>query len=241
MSARPVPVEPPQAAPPGVASTWAQDSQRYINILRELAETGAEIAGILHKRVRLLANGPTMNTLLAEIHPPLCNLTPPLADPHDKSVEQASAAYEAAVRSTRRTIMLAEKLSNPAPAHPRTAYTGDAAISPKPANNDHERPEIQPETQAGQAEMLHPERLDSLDAPDPEDDPNDRPIVEFVEEIFNEFCRLHPALAATPAPPAPAATPQPAAKAPAKKPKPIHPPFPFQPAPPIPPKPFPRE
>jgi hypothetical protein len=237
------------------AAAWAQDSQHYLKMLRELADSGMAMVRIVHQRVRQQTDEPPINPVTASRRPALSFDRLPVYDAKSECVREACDAFDILSRAIRRTILLAEKLAtaptippslthaslthpstHPNAAHPRIIR--DAAKG-DPANGEHERQD----THAAEAEHLSPERLDRLERPGREDDLAPVPIAKFVDDVRREYASVELNFL-QPGPPQDTESPASALSAPtiARVPPPEAPASPsaHQPAPAIPPPPFPR-
>ncbi len=257
MPAQPISANAPQAETPSAADIWAQHAPHCVQLLIELADTGAAIVSLVRQRARMQADEPSHQSIMAEIYLPFD--TPPLLDRHNKFLVEARESIDVLTRSIRRSIMLAEKIAqqpatapsavqNPNAARDRIRRDVEEALHRNDTNSDHERQD----NEGHEAENVQAERPDRLDAPDPEDDPTARPVAHIIAEICRDL-GLDALPASNPekdrppaaSPPPPAAAPQAAAKpvtkySKAPPPEAHSPANAHQPAPPTPPTPFPR-
>jgi hypothetical protein len=126
MLAQPVSANSTQAETPSAtdiaADIWAQ---HCVQLLMELAYTGAAIVRIVHQRVRMQADERSHNSIMADIYLPF--ITPPLLDRHNKFVQEAHESIDVLTRSIWCSIMLAEKIVQQPSAAPSPAQHTNAA------------------------------------------------------------------------------------------------------------------
>jgi hypothetical protein len=146
------------------ADQQAQDAQYYRRILHGLIDMGADLARQIHQQA----------------------LTPAeTAEPGPEPAPDFTAAFDRIARTIRRSILLARKLTEPvqAPAANPAQHRVAARQHIIRAVED----TIQRNAAASDAESLHAEFLDRLDAPDLEDDIDQRPVADIIIDICRDL------------------------------------------------------
>jgi hypothetical protein len=252
MSAQSIPASQTQAETPTTVDRWAADKDHYLQLLREVADTGAETLQLVKQCIRRRARDLQNDAIDPEEKWFMGRITAPLTDPRNKFAQDASSAIDTLSRSIRLTVMLAEKLAHETPTPPCAAVPqpirreDEAEPHPDVANDDPTTCDNQrQENQRADTESLRPDR------PDREFDLAARPVSYHFGEIMREFMRMEAQFQKPLAPQGinnPADAPQapvkavpahrdaPAAQA-AQAPTPLNA---HQPGPSIPPTPFPR-
>ncbi len=164
---------PAPAEPTRPADQAAEDALYYRGVLHELIDLGADLARLVHGQAKAqveaeagaagAGDGAGMGT------------APDLA-----------AAFDRLARAVRRSISLARTLSDPV--RPPAAHDDDARRTAARKRIIREVEDtIQRKVGAGDAEALHEELLDRLDAPDLDDDIRDRPVADIIAEICRDL------------------------------------------------------
>ncbi len=173
------------ATPPRTA--WPR---YYTRVLHELIDVGVEIARTLPAQARAqAADG-------AHAEPGAATAAPGRDEPKDDTPPaptDIALAYDRITRAVRRTILLARKLTEPAPA-PDTA-AAQAAARHRVASRKRIIREVEDAigraTQGSathtRAETLHAELLDRLDGPDLDEDIGHRPAADIVADICRDL------------------------------------------------------
>ena len=170
MSPAPSRPEPANDASPAQATQRDEDTQFYREVLHELVEMATDIARAVHRQA----------------------VAQPAAAPKPEQASQPdpTIAFDRIARTIRRTIALARKLDEPA--------------SPGPAQGTHQRRRaarkqiirdvedtIQRRTDGAEAEALHAELYERLDAPDLDDDIDTQPIADIIAAICRDLGIAH--------------------------------------------------
>jgi len=198
MSAQPLSASQTQAEKPSTANRWADDKDYYLQLLREVAETGAETLQLVKQCIRRRARDLQNDAIDPEDKWFFGHITTPLTDPQNKFAQDASTAIDTLSRSIRLTVMLAEKLAHERPM-PQSPALQNAA--PRQPIRPEDAPEIHPsaandtttnenERQNNQRPDTESLRADQPDRPDREDDIPSRPVSYHVREILREFMRV---------------------------------------------------
>ena len=163
MSSQPAPAE-PQDAP----AQQAEDTQYYRTILHELIDMGTDLARRVHQQASQPA--PTPGT-----------------EPTPNPAPDPTQAFDRIARVIRRTIVLARSLAEPAP--PRAAANpGHRTAARKRIIREVEDAiQRRPPGTATDADPLHAELRDRLDAPDLDDDISHRPIADIIADICRDL------------------------------------------------------
>ncbi len=158
------PAPQPQPAP---NTQQADDTQHHRQVLRDLIDMGTDLARAVHRRATR-ESGP--------------NAPAPANDP----APDPTLAFDRIARCVRRCIALARKLAespSPSPAHGpaerRTAARKRVIRDVEDA--------IQRTAQGANAESLHAELADRLDAPDLDDDLATRPVADIIADICRDL------------------------------------------------------
>ena len=141
------------ADPDDAAGRVAQDACHYRGVLRELIDMGADLARLVHQQ----------------------------AEQAVVPAAEAAVAFERITRAVRRSILLAQKLDEPARAPGADRWTARRRVIRAVEDA------IQREADEGDSESLHAEFLDRLDGPDLEDDLGDRPVGEIIADICHDL------------------------------------------------------
>ncbi len=144
----------------------------YRHILHELIEIGTDLARIVHRQ--------------ATSEP---NATPAAAPTPDPTI-----AFDRIARTLRRTIVLARKLTDPAPQRPaelraeRAAeQSGQRRLAARKQIIRAVEDTIQRRTDGAEAEALHAELRERLDDPDLDDDLDQQPIADIIAAICRDL------------------------------------------------------
>jgi hypothetical protein len=168
MSPTPSRPEPADLESPNCASQRDEDAQYYRQVLHELIDMGADLARALHKQV---TSAPTPDPAAA-----------PAPDP--------AIAFDRIARTIRRTIALARKLAEPAPPSPAAQAAERRVAARKRIIRDVEDT-IQREAHGPEADALHAEFRERLDAPDLDDDLDHLPIADLIAAICRDLGIAH--------------------------------------------------
>ena len=171
MSPTPSLPDPTDPARPTPLSQRDEDTQHYRQMLYELAEMGMDIARTLHRQA-------TQPAAAADPAP----AEAPQPDP--------TVAFDRIARAIRRTIALARTLTDPAPPSP-AAQAGQRRLSARKQVIRAVEDTIQRETQGAEAEALHTEFRERLDAPDLDDDIGHMPIGEVIAMVCRDLGIAH--------------------------------------------------
>lgn len=152
----------------------ADDAAYYKRVLHDLIDMGNDLARIVHDQAKRQA-GEKAEAATAVL--------PPIPAANDRYPD-LTVAFDRIARSVRRTILLAQKLEEPAPNHSPNRFRIAARKRILRTVED----TIKREAKTEDRPALRAELLDRLDAPDLEDDIDTIPI----EDIITDICRdLH--------------------------------------------------
>jgi hypothetical protein len=157
-------IPPATAEPQNPANQPVEDAQYYRWALHELIDIGVGLARLVHQQATAAAAEPAVTA----------DTAPDIA-----------AAFDRISRAVRRTILLARKVAEPlAPAaeHPEQHRAAARRRIIREVEDT-----IQRTAQGADAETLHAELLDRLDAPDLEDDIAQRPIADIIADICRDL------------------------------------------------------
>jgi len=101
MFAQPIPTNQTQAEKPSTADRWAEDKDHYLQLLREVADTGAETLQLVKQCIRRRARDLQNDTVDPEDKWFMGRITAPLTDPRNKFAQDASTAIDTLSRSIR--------------------------------------------------------------------------------------------------------------------------------------------
>jgi hypothetical protein len=162
----------------------AEDAQYYRRVLHGFIEIGADLARLLHSQAKSQAETAPPNAGPApELAPALA---PALAPDLAPAFASAFAiAFDRISRAVRRTIMLACKVAEPAAPAAATATQHRAAARRRIIREVEDA--IQRTAGPAEAETLHAELVDRLDAPDVDDDIEHRPIADIIADICRDL------------------------------------------------------
>ena len=152
-------------------ATTPEDAAYYKRVLHELIDLGADLARIVHAQAKCRTEAATA-------------ARPPIQAANDRFPDPA-VAFDRIARTVRRTILLVQKLDEPAPARDQDPHRHRIASRKRILRAVEDtidieaRPEHRPALQA--------ELLDRLDAPDLEDDIDTRPIQEIIDDICRDL------------------------------------------------------
>ncbi len=153
----------PQPQPAPDAAQHPEDAQYYRQVLHDLIDMGTDLARRAHQQATR-EPGPKR----------------PANDP----APDPTLAFDRLARCVRRCIALARQLAEPAPQAPGQAQRRTAAR--KRVIRDVEDA-IQRTAQGADAESLHAELADRLDAPDLDDDLATRPVADIIADICRDL------------------------------------------------------
>ncbi len=176
--------QPQPTQPENNPGQQAEDAQYYRRVLHGLIDMGAELAGIVLHQAKARSETPT-----------------PAAAPAPHPTQDFTIPFDRIARAIRRTVLLARKIAEPAPAASQSGQHRAAAR--KQIIREVENA-IAHRADPDEAASLHAELRDRLDAPDLEDDIQSRPIAEIIAEIRRDLgvaplSDLHPWERRTPA------------------------------------------
>jgi hypothetical protein len=189
MSLEPLPVEPENAPDQPTSDQQAQDAQYYRFVLHDLIDMGTELARMVHRQALSQAKATTLSTD-PHIDQTSNNATAVLGNEHPPLPSQdLVAAFDRIARAIRRTIVLARKVAMPPPP------PGDPARSTNEQHRTSARKRIirevedaiQRAARDNEAEALHAEFSERLDAPDLDDDIDHRPAADIIAEICRDL------------------------------------------------------
>jgi hypothetical protein len=148
--------------PENLAALHAQDAAHLRALFLELADLGAGIVRVIAQAVNDQAYAPALNP---------------------SHLQALAAAHDQTMRSLRRTALLIQKLTAPAPAKDTTAQSRDAARAPS----------VRPSSEKLDLSKLSDAELDRLDALEGMerlescDELAQRPLVEIIATILSDF------------------------------------------------------
>jgi hypothetical protein len=148
-----------------LAGQQAEDAQYYRRILHGPIEIGADLAGMVHSQAKAQAAKPG-------------SAPAPIAAP------DLAVAFDRISRAVRRTITLARKVVEPVVA---TQHPAQHRAAARRRIIREVEDTIQRTAGHAEAESLHAELLDRLDAPDLEDDIELRPIADIIADICRDL------------------------------------------------------
>jgi hypothetical protein len=160
-------VQPAMAAPQTLVDQQAEDAQYYRRVLHELIDTGVGLVRLVSQPARSQGEAAAA----------------PTADP--ALVVTVAIAFDRISRAVRRTIALARKVAEPvalAAAHPAQHREAARRRIIREVEDV-----IQRTAGHAEAENLHAELLDRLDAPDLDDDIGQRPIADIIADICRDL------------------------------------------------------
>ena len=175
MSSTPSLPEPANDASPTQLSQRDEDAQYYRQVLHELIEIGTDLARSVHPQAAAEKAEPNNQP----------NAAPAAAPAPDPTI-----AFDRIARTLRRTIALARKLSDPAPlstAERAAAGAQQRRLSARKQIIRAVEDTIQRRTKGAEAEDLHAELRERLDAPDLDDDLDQRPVADIIKDICRDF------------------------------------------------------
>ena len=159
-------------ASPNQASQRDEDAQYYRQVLHELIEIGTDLARTLHRQA-----APETNN-----QPAAAPAAAPAPDP--------TIAFDRIARTLRRTIVLARKLSDPAPPRAterRAEHTSERRLAARKQIIREVEDTIQRRSNGAEAEALRAEFYERLDDPDLDDDRDQRPVADIIKDICRDF------------------------------------------------------
>lgn len=171
-----MPMQPTPTSDDVAVDEAAADTAYYKRVLHELIDMGMGLARMLHVEATRMLDVPAPEP------------GEPFIPPNIKF--QPTPAFDRMARNIRRTIMLARSLDEPAAARAAKAPARTAARQTVIRRVEDE---IQREAEGPEAESLHAELRERLDAPEFDDDLTTRPIDDIIAEIRHDL-----GLAATP-------------------------------------------
>lgn len=150
--------------PADQADQQAEDGQYYRRVLHELIDMGADLARAVRQQATCLPD--------------------PAGDTTAMSMDDAAVAIDRISRAIRRTIALARKIAEPLP--PRaTTSSGQHRTAARRSIIREVEDVIQRTVDGAEAEALHVELSERMDAPELEDEIDHRPVAE----VIADFCR----------------------------------------------------
>ena len=164
--------------PANDATQRDEDAQYYCDILHELVEMATDIARAVHRQATTqpaAAPGP-------ETHSQSATQPAPAPDP--------TIAFDRITRTIRRTIALARKLAEPAPLNPAQG-TRECRLAARKRIIREVEDTIQRRTEGPEADALHAELSERLDAPDLDDDIDGQPIADIIAAICRDLGIAH--------------------------------------------------
>ena len=163
MRSRPASAEPETEPDP-----QAEDAEYYHRVLHELIDMGADLARTLHPQALSRAEA-----------------VEPGEHPDAVSAPDPTVAFDRISRAIRHSIILARKLGEPAQAPGRRAASARTAARRRIIRDVEDA--IQRSAEDEQAETLHAEFLDRLDAADLDDEIDDRAVPEIIADICRDL------------------------------------------------------
>ncbi len=145
----------------------AEDAQYYRRVLHELIDMGVDLARGVHQQATVQAGGEDLGD-----------------GPGAPTVQDTAAAFDRISRAVRRTVALARKIAEPLP--PR-ADTGQQRVAARRRILREVADVIQRRAEGVEAEAMHAELSERLDAPDLEDDIDGRPVAEIIADICRDL------------------------------------------------------
>jgi hypothetical protein len=152
----------PQPIPPEPGPTTAQDALYYRSVLHAFIDMGTDLARQIHQQALS---------------------TPTPAEPAPSAAHGLAAAFDRLARAVRRSIVLARKIAEPA----APAAAGDHRSAARRHIIRAVEDTIQRSVPDAKARSLHDEFLDRLDAPELEDDLQNRPVADIIAEICRDL------------------------------------------------------
>jgi uncharacterized membrane protein YccC len=186
-----VPQMPPDLQAPDLQM---QSAQRYCRVLEELVDIGTELARMVLQQAQTYVEASRAIDELGQRDEGF-NLR---IIPTPALTQDPIAGYERITRAVRRTVMLAQKLHEPSKAPPKAppkapseAHVSNDRIAARKRIIRDVEDTIQRTTKDDEAERLHAELLERLDAPDLNDDIAHRPVAEIIKDICRDLGLAH--------------------------------------------------
>ena len=156
---------PPLPASKTDAAQQEQDARYYRDVLHELIEIGADLARMVQQK--------------AKAQP----------DTGPEAVAEFAEAFDRIARAVRRTIGLARRVGEPVPqaTGPNGSADGPGNIAARKRIIREVEDTIQRKAKGSEAESLHGELRERLDAPDLDDDLSHLPVDQIIENICRDL------------------------------------------------------